>query len=170
MKKKSFLQKHAQYGGGMGVLTLDPIGSSCPEKSSNCYQITTMLPVVASGKVVDDQAMPLEGANIYMQNNTTKGTVTNQSGVYSLNSLQPSDNVVFSFIGFEQKVFRADSIPPVVQLMPTAEVLPGVTVTASTKKKLQIAGWALLGTLIIVAFIKRDKGDKEKKEPVKAEV
>lgn len=160
MKKKSLLQK---YGGGMGMISLIP---NDPCNPYSCFEQTTkatptIAKITGSGKILDDQNMPLEGANVYLQDNTSKGTVTNTAGTFALPDLNPSDIVVLSYIGFESQTYRADSIPPTIQLEPNVEIIPGVTVTAKQKKNLQIAGWALLGTLIIFAFAKRDKKKKE---------
>lgn len=161
MKKKSLLQK---YGGGMGMISLipnDPCNPySCFEKTSTNTS-AVIAKITGSGKILDDQNIPLEGANVYVEDNTSKGTVSNTAGAFALPDLNPSDIVVISYIGFEPQTYRADSIPPTIALQPNVEILPGVVITPKQKKNLQIAGWALLGTVLLFAFVKRDKKKKQ---------
>lgn len=66
-------------------------------------KVVTELPVKAiTGKVTDENDMPIPGVNIVIKG-TTIGTQTDANGKYSLNA--PDDNaiLVFSFIGYTQQ-------------------------------------------------------------------
>ncbi len=53
-----------------------------------------------SGKVVDDQGIPLAGVQVFIEG-TTKGTLTDAEGEYTIINIKPGKYViVFSFLGF----------------------------------------------------------------------
>lgn len=58
-----------------------------------------------SGIVKSDSGERLVGANIYWLN-TTAGTVTDESGNYSLNKVSESDKIIASFVGFDSDTIR----------------------------------------------------------------
>jgi hypothetical protein len=61
-----------------------------------------------TGKVVDSETkLPLEGASVYAQN-TTKGTITDKEGYYSLNLGKGGFEIVFTFTGYENKTANLD--------------------------------------------------------------
>ena len=51
-----------------------------------------------SGKVSDENGMPLPGATVFIKG-TTNGTVTNQDGEFYLSEVKPENTIVFSFVG-----------------------------------------------------------------------
>lgn len=55
--------------------------------------------ITVTGKVVDNDDMPLPGVNVVVKG-TTLGTTTDGDGVYSINVPNESSVLVFSFIGF----------------------------------------------------------------------
>ena len=76
------------------------------------YLVLTLLPMMLSalafgqskgikvtGKVIDDQGLPLPGITVFQDGNTSVGTITNAEGVYSLTV--PSNAVlIYSALGF----------------------------------------------------------------------
>jgi len=67
--------------------------------------IAAIEPRVITGKVTDDQGSPLSGVSITVEN-TNRGTMTDLNGNYKI-SLLPQDKVlVYSFIGFKNKLVR----------------------------------------------------------------
>ncbi|MGM0530194.1 MAG: SusC/RagA family TonB-linked outer membrane protein [Bacteroidota bacterium] len=57
---------------------------------------------VVSGKVVDQDGNPVPGVSITVKN-TTRGTITNEDGEYSLENVGTGDVLVFSFIGMKDQ-------------------------------------------------------------------
>ncbi len=56
---------------------------------------------VVSGRVVDAKTgQPLTGTNVFFEK-TTVGTITDNQGKYRIETIIPSDKIVFSFIGYE---------------------------------------------------------------------
>ena len=58
-------------------------------------------PVVheVSGTVISEEGAPLPGVNVVVKG-TTIGTITDADGTYSLEAPEPTDTLVFSFVGF----------------------------------------------------------------------
>ncbi|MFH5832643.1 SusC/RagA family TonB-linked outer membrane protein [Halalkalibaculum sp. DA384] len=84
-----------------------------------------------SGQVLDgDSGLPLPGVNIRVKG-TDRGTTTDSEGTFSFNDLSEGDLLVFSFIGYQDKVVRIqDSEEITVRLYPQASELSEVVVTA----------------------------------------
>lgn len=61
-----------------------------------------------TGKVTDESGAPLPGVTI-LKKGTTRGTVTDFDGNYSLTNLSSEDILVFSFIGMKTEEIRVDS-------------------------------------------------------------
>ena len=58
-----------------------------------------------SGKVVDDQNMPLPGANV-LESGTKNGVVTDLDGKFQLSKVVKGDKIVFSFIGYKKEEIK----------------------------------------------------------------
>ncbi len=57
-----------------------------------------------SGRVTDEENLPLIGANIYLPE-LNKGTITNRQGEYSISELPAKKlKVQFSFVGFNNSI------------------------------------------------------------------
>jgi outer membrane cobalamin receptor len=83
-----------------------------------------------TGKVVDSKTgNELIGANVYLEGNT-RGTSTNVSGEFSLNS-EPSGNLVVSFIGYETLTLPAKTDMGTISLAMTALGLDEASVIAN---------------------------------------
>jgi TonB-linked SusC/RagA family outer membrane protein len=70
---------------------------STPELINKTNQVVWQQATV-SGKVTDPDGLPLPGVSIVVKG-TTKGTVTNPDGEYSLSDISPDDVLVCSFVG-----------------------------------------------------------------------
>ncbi|AKD57589.1 carboxypeptidase regulatory-like domain-containing protein [Spirosoma radiotolerans] len=99
-------------------------------------QTTTML----TGYVTDaSTGKPMPFANVYL-NGTTRGTVTNEQGYYSLSGVPLGTvEVVASFIGYQphRRIFRLDASPDnkaSFRLKPSDQTLATVTVRGNPKK------------------------------------
>lgn len=60
---------------------------------------TACIPVI-TGKVVNEQGIPLEGVSVMIQG-TSQGTETNKNGFFSLNDVPADDLLEFAFIGYQ---------------------------------------------------------------------
>ena len=91
---------------------------------------------VVSGKVLDENGLPMPGVNVQIKGLGT-GTVTTISGEFQLEAAEQAV-LVFSFIGYEtQEQLAKKSAPMVIRLAPSIESLDEVVVigygTATTK-------------------------------------
>ena len=86
---------------------------------------------VISGKVTDTAGEPLIGASVFVEGNTTVGTVTDFDGAYSLSVPEGSTALVFSFIGMKDLTEQING-RTVVNAVLTAEfdALEATVVTA----------------------------------------
>jgi len=87
------------------------------------------------GYVVDSDNRGVELANVYVQENTTIGTTTNQNGYYELFvDLQDTVTLVYSMIGYEtirQQLYTTRSVIGINVVLPTnEELLNEITVSA----------------------------------------
>ena len=94
-----------------------------------------------SGVVTDGTGESLPGVSIVVQN-TTHGTVTDLDGNYTLENVNASDQIVFSFIGMTSQVVAVGEQATInVTLTETAEYLEEVTIVGyGTKKKSNVVG------------------------------
>ncbi|WP_247235351.1 TonB-dependent receptor [Telluribacter sp. SYSU D00476] len=63
---------------------------------------TSVLTIPVKGKVLDGKGAPLPGVNIVIQGSTV-GTQTDAEGNFTINSTNPNDILVVSFIGFKSQ-------------------------------------------------------------------
>lgn len=96
-----------------------------------------------TGKVTDDQGLPLPGVNIVVKN-TSNGTQTDFDGLYSINAAQGS-TLLFSYLGFSDKevpVGAGNTID--IQLEASTAQLEEVIVTAQgIKREKKSLGYAV---------------------------
>lgn len=86
------------------------------------------------GKVTDTEGHPLPGVTITVLG-TTRGVITGNDGTYTIN-VDPSDKLVFSFIGMESQIIDVGDQQSIkVQLKEKSEALEDVTVVAFAKQK-----------------------------------
>ena len=93
-----------------------------------------------TGTVIDEQGLPLPGANVIIRN-TTQGTVTDFDGKFCLEA-SPEDVLLISYIGYIQKeVTVGDRTEINVTLSPDTESLDEVVVVGyGTQKKSVVTG------------------------------
>lgn len=105
---------------------------------SLCLPIMAMAQIKVSGTVIDDLGDPLIGASVF-EKGTTNGTVTDMDGKYSLTT---KDNaiLVFSFIGYDSKEFRAAPKMEVILSEARKQLEETVVVGYGVQKKSSLTG------------------------------
>ena len=90
-----------------------------------------------NGTVTDNSGIPLIGVNV-VQKGTTKGTITNYDGEFSLEAT-PNSTIVFTYIGFAEQEIVWNGISPLnVVLDEDTELLNEIVVIGyGTQKKPQ---------------------------------
>jgi outer membrane receptor protein involved in Fe transport len=93
---------------------------------------TLMAQTKLTGKVVDESNMPLPGADVVIKG-TTKGTVTDFDGNFSLECMHSTGTVMFNYMGYDSKsaTFNGDTDFGSVALMPSANSLEEVVITGT---------------------------------------
>jgi TonB-linked SusC/RagA family outer membrane protein len=84
--------------------------------------------ILVSGTVFDSKHEPLPGVTVSMKSNATRGTVTNQSGEFTIES-DGDEVLIFSFIGFQSKEFQAFKLPQEIIMEEKVEELTDVVIT-----------------------------------------
>ena len=83
-----------------------------------------------SGKVVDQDGIPVPDVNILVKG-TSKGTVSDFDGLYTLRDVNPDDVIIFSYVGYQdQEIPVGDKTQIDVTLKEQANQLSEVVVTA----------------------------------------
>ena len=90
-------------------------------------QLTFAQQKTVTGTVTDGNSMPLPGVNIVVQGTST-GTQTDFDGNYSI-GVQEGQNLVFSYIGFQDQVVTVGASSTVDVSMQAGEELDEVVVT-----------------------------------------
>ncbi|MGV8090729.1 MAG: SusC/RagA family TonB-linked outer membrane protein [Mangrovibacterium sp.] len=86
------------------------------------------------GKITDSEGKPLPGATITVVG-TTRGVITDIDGTYSIEA-NPTDKLVFSFIGMESQIVDVGNQKTInVQMKDKSQELEDVTVVAFGKQK-----------------------------------
>lgn len=89
---------------------------------------------VLTGKVVDENGVPLPGVNIIIQG-TRKGTATNVDGRYSI-TVKKSDALRFSFLGYKDEIVGVKGKKSInVDMRPDSKQLKEVQVVAFGSQK-----------------------------------
>src|SRR6056297_1914111 len=93
-----------------------------------------------AGTVVDDQGLPLPGANVIIKGTTT-GTLTDFDGKFAITA-SPGDVLVFSYVGFETiETVVGDKQDLIITLTPSAAALDEVVVVGyGTQKRSVVTG------------------------------
>lgn len=97
--------------------------------------------VSVSGIVQDDTSFPIPGANVLVKG-TSKGTVTDFDGNFTISDIQVGSTLIFSYIGYiTQEVVVANSNNLTIQLLPDVAQLNEVVVIGyGTQTKKEITG------------------------------
>ncbi len=101
-------------------------------------------PIVISGKVVDEQNLPLPGVTVYVKGTKT-GTETNTNGLFKINAPDKSAVLVFTFIGYNPKevTIGDNTTNLVVTMQISAQGLNEVSVTSyGIEKKTNDLGYS----------------------------
>lgn len=90
--------------------------------------------IEVKGKVTDQQGEPLPGVTITIDG-TPRGVITDIDGTYSMN-VQPTDKLIFSFVGMENQVVAVDNQTTInIQMSEKVDELEEVTIVAFGKQK-----------------------------------
>lgn len=97
--------------------------------------------ILVSGRVMDEQANPIPGANILIKG-TTLGTSTDSDGKFAINVPDPSSVLVISFIGYLSKEIQvgAQTEISVVLVSDIKQLSEVVVVGYGTQKKASVTG------------------------------
>ena len=107
-----------------------------------CYGLRAQQKVI-TGKITDENGSELPGVNVLLKG-TSLGTVTDQSGAYSLSipDSEAAGTLVFSFIGYlseEQAINNQTTVN--IQMMPDIQTLSEVVVVGyGTQRREDISG------------------------------
>ncbi len=94
-----------------------------------------------SGKVTDENGMPVPGASVYEKGNQTSGTMSDIDGNYQI-TVGPNATLVFSYIGYAAQEIAVNGQTTVnVSMAPGSEELEEVVVVGyGTQKKSVVTG------------------------------
>lgn len=89
-----------------------------------------------SGVILDSKSRePLPYATVYL-NGTTKGTITDNDGIFELSGIKFPTTLVFSFVGYKTQVLELDRNPGNLQIrLDTNDALPEVTITDYSERE-----------------------------------
>lgn len=101
--------------------------------------------MIIQGKITDKYNDALEGASIYIQNNSKIGTTSNYDGSFFLekDNISINDNVVISYLGYFKKTIPVNSFinkKLTIKLSPNVEELDEIVVTSSSPKSSLLSG------------------------------
>lgn len=109
-------------------------------KASSLYsqdiinELAYQQPNIIKGKVTDPENKPLPGATITIVG-TTRGVITDNDGSFSIEA-NPSDKLVFSFIGFDSQIIDVrDQVVINVRMAEKVDELEEVTIVAFGKQR-----------------------------------
>ncbi|MFK8297345.1 carboxypeptidase-like regulatory domain-containing protein [Capnocytophaga cynodegmi] len=100
-----------------------------PKAVSECE--STKKNNVMTGKIFDDEKLPLPGVHVINRTKRT-GTTTGDNGAYKLET-QPNDDIEISHIGFKTVKAKAKDVPSLIYMIEEVMELEGVTVTPKKK-------------------------------------
>src|SRR5688500_13453157 len=107
-----------------------------------CF-ITTVqaqTPVVARGKVLDENRSPVSGATVQLKNTTT-ATTTDDAGNYSLSVPAAGSTLVISYVGYTSREVTAGTAAQTIQLAQENESLNEVVVVGyGTQRRVSVTG------------------------------
>lgn len=94
-----------------------------------------------SGKVVDNSGNPIIGATLVVKNQTSRGTITNVDGAFSM-KVSHNSIIVITSVGYEKKEIAASQLQNATIILEEATQLVDevVVVGYGTKKKRDITG------------------------------
>jgi len=89
-----------------------------------------------SGVVIDiHSGEPMPFATVYV-NGTTKGTITDNDGLFKLNGIKFPSTLVFSFVGYKTQVLELNHDPGILRIrLQTNDDLPEVVITDYSERE-----------------------------------
>lgn len=63
------------------------------------------------GKVLDEQEQPVSFASVYVENDPMHGTITDNNGIFVLDSVPTQETIIVSFIGYKTMELKLKKIP-----------------------------------------------------------
>lgn len=124
-------------------LFLTLFGGMCLVTKKTEAQIVTQTQKGVTGKVIDENGVGLAGVSITIKG-TSKGTITDSSGFYSINLADKNSVLLFSFLNYSKKEIKAGSALTLnVQLAidPKSKDLGEVVVVGyGTQRKVDLTG------------------------------
>jgi len=142
-KKIPIVKKFRFYPGIIILLLISgfSFGNTLPLENQALVSANQQVPVVITGKVVDEKGLPLPGVNIKLKDSNL-GTVTLTDGTYTLKLPSAEGTLVFSFIGFTtQEVPIGNSRKINVTLKEGANNLNDVVIVGyGQQKKVTVTG------------------------------
>lgn len=116
------------------VIYQDDEGTTSKEIEKILSELTVQQQNTVKGKVVDQQGEPLPGVTITIEG-TTRGVITDIDGTYSIN-VQPTDKLLFSFVGMENQMIEVGSQTIInIKMAEKTDELDEVTIVAFGKQK-----------------------------------
>lgn len=91
---------------------------------------------LVKGRVIDHYGKPLEFASLYIKN-TTRGTTTNELGLFEIELSPGKYEIVFQYVGFKNNIQEIqvgdETLIVDVEMVPENFILPEITITAKDK-------------------------------------
>jgi len=116
-----------------------------------------------SFKIIDAKTKePLFGANVYVTNNTSIGTISDFDGKVTLTTPNASDNITISYLGYKPQKYPLSSIPSTVNLVAEVGQLDEVVITVKKDKpeNTWVKPALLLGLGLLVLSSLLDSGEE----------
>ncbi len=147
---------------------------ACPCDRSEMYNPFKIM--TKQTQIVDfSTALPVANVNVYLKDNPSIGTITNENGVFTFEA-KPDDIIVLSHVAYGKYPIKFKEVQPVEYIEEKSNTLDEVVVLAKKKKSwLVAAGLAVLGLFIITSNSEEEekpspKKPTPKKNTVKAKV
>ena len=116
------------------VIYQDDLQTTSKEIEKVISDLTVQQQSTVIGKVVDQEGEPLPGVTITIEG-TPRGVITDIDGTYSITA-EPSDKLVFSFVGMENQVVEVGNQTIInIELFEKVDELDEVTIVAFGKQK-----------------------------------
>ncbi|RYY30474.1 MAG: TonB-dependent receptor [Chitinophagaceae bacterium] len=104
------------------------------------FNLVAQTPVKATGKVIDENRVPIAGATVQLKDTET-ATATDAEGNYSITVPSASSVLVISFVGFETREVEAGTEGGVIQLIKGNQNLDEVVVVGyGTQRRISVSG------------------------------
>lgn len=132
-------------------MTCDPV---IPAASAETQSVARQRSITVQGIVTDTAGEPLTGASILVKG-ASSGTSTGLDGDFTL-SCNPSDILMFSYVGYEPREIRASEMPSTIILQEDSKMLDEVVVV----------GYGTTTRRAAVAAVDQIKSDMFENRPV----